>query len=81
MKTMPITERMEISDAVARRGIVEARINVPGELDVYEKDPEQSMLYRLFTIPAPSGITDQDELLEYARNNMPEHITFGFSIS
>ena len=67
-----------LTDIEAKGFIVEARINCPGELDVYEACGNGNLM-RVFTIPAPGSLKslDSDGLLRYARNNMPENITFG----
>jgi hypothetical protein len=75
------TEALSLDDA--KRLIVEARVNLPGFIDAYEKSINQGYISRIFTIPMPALWQGQqpreDVLLEYVRNNIPYDITFGAS--
>jgi len=77
----------EISKEEAKLLISEARIfphnsdknksDCPVELDVYSSD-KGKMLYNMFTLPIDETFRDktEEELLEYARENIPPSITF-----
>lgn len=73
-KTVVTIKRVNITRKEAKTLICEARINVPGELDLYTKsvDPP-GYIQRVATIPAPAN-PDPDTLLEYAREHMPQEI-------
>ncbi len=67
-----------LTEEKAKELIVEAKINFPGELGAYEQHSgTNGYIHRVFTLEIPVDMLDTDDLLEYARNNMPEHITFG----
>jgi hypothetical protein len=70
----------EIDEAEARKCVVEARINVQGKLDAYEKcSTSTGFLSRIFTIDIPTHWDNSGDfdLLEYARDRMPPEIHFG----
>lgn len=74
----------EISDKRARGLIVEVKVvETTEELDCFEKCPGQpDFIRRLFTLKLPMGWKRKDReddnfLLEYARDNMPDDLTFG----
>lgn len=72
--TRLVVETKRISRDEAKKYIVEARINVPGELDLYCKCNGSDMLQRVATIPLPDRNLDDEDLLLYARENMPDEI-------
>lgn len=76
-KKVVSVSRIEISSAEAALYIAEARINVPGKLDVYQNI--NGMLHRIYTVDVPVKLnnSDPETLLDYAILNMPEEIYFG----
>ena len=76
---MMVSTIRKIDDETAKQQLVEARVNVSGKLDVYENHPNRGFIQRVFTLDIdPSWDNgDPDMLLEYARNNMPSHLTLG----
>jgi hypothetical protein len=75
-----------VTKAQAQHLVVEAKIHNRKEIDAYEYCAGQpGMLSRVYTIPVPnawsgdmSDITEK-EILDYARRNMPDDVTFGRS--
>lgn len=81
MYTKPVLVRKEISKDEAKTLLTETRVvrstagyNV--ELDVYQNCG--GMLYRVFTLSIPNSFEEHSDsfLLEYARNHMPDEISF-----
>lgn len=75
------TIEVPIDKETARNRIVEARINIPGKLDCYEKcNSQQGFIYRLYTLDIPVEWDHyKKDLLDYARDNMPNNLVFGKS--
>lgn len=72
------SQYVEISEEEAKSLIVDAKINVPGELDCYKKEFNPGFIERVFTLKIPNHWTAQNkepkELLDYARNNLPDNL-------
>jgi len=68
-------QTIEITKEEAKMLLKEARINVPGKLDVYQN--VRGMLYRVFTLDVPiKWDNSMPDLILYARENIPEELNF-----
>jgi len=69
---------VNITMGEAKDLVAEARINDPGELDVYERcRSNPRYIQRIFTLIVPLHMDNDDDLLGYARDHIPEGIVFG----
>lgn len=65
----------EISEEEAKQLIIEARsFTDPDEIVAYsQSNIAGHLLHRLFSMPVPPGGVEEDDLLEYVRNNIPDN--------
>ncbi len=79
-KIITYQDKIEIAKKEAQSLIVEARIwSVDSELDVF-KQAHHGMISKVFTLSIPSDWSidnkTEEELLQYARDNIPDNLTF-----